>query len=409
MNVLVIGNGAREHAIVYTLKKSPQIGKIYAIEPNAAMAKATTVLQIDLSDCAALRAAIAENAIELVVVGPEKPLVAGIADQIGDICSVFGPTKAAAKLEGSKGFAKEFMRRYDIPTAASVVVTSAAEARQKAAQFDFPRVWKADGLAGGKGVFISNSAVEDEAIIKKLFVDRIFGDGANRVVLEEFLVGDELSVFALFDNRTYKYFSNARDFKRAYDDNLGPNTGGMGALSPIAVDRNKSQQIDSIIKKTFCGVKAEGLDYRGVLFIGLIETAAGYKVLEYNVRFGDPETQVILPRLKSDLLDIMYRCATNRLDGLNLQFDSCKAVNVVIASRGYPANIETGKVVDIGYIGDNRLFFGGCFYDAGLKTTSGRVFSLVGFSDSFAAASQKVYRAIDNVKFDGAWYRKDIR
>ncbi|PIE77028.1 MAG: phosphoribosylamine--glycine ligase, partial [Clostridiales bacterium] len=264
MNVLVIGNGAREHAIIYMLKKSPKIDKIYSIKPNAAIKKMTTALQIDLNDGAKLRTAIVENAIELVVVGPEKPLVDGIADRIADICSVFGPTKAAAQLEGSKVFAKDFMNRYDIPTAACIVVNSAAAARQKAVDFDFPHVWKVDGLAGGKGVFISNSASQDEAIIEKLFVDRIFGDSANEVILEEFLAGEELSVFALFDNHTYKYFSNAKDFKRAYDNNLGPNTGGMGALSPIAVSEEESDQIDSIINKTFQGIKKEGLDYRGV-------------------------------------------------------------------------------------------------------------------------------------------------
>ncbi len=408
MNVLVIGNGAREHVIVELLNNSRQVAEIYTIEPNAAMQKISTPLAIDLNDIAQLRAAIKEKAIALVVVGPEKPLVAGIADQIGDICQVFGPTKAAAQLEGSKVFAKAFMRRYDIPTAHSVTVDSAFSARQQAATFDFPHVWKVDGLAGGKGVLIAENEAADDVIIKKIFVDKVFGSSAKAVVLEEFLVGEELSAFALLDNYSYQYFSNAKDFKRAYDGDLGPNTGGMGALSPIALSAAERAQIDAIIEKTFKGIKAERLDYRGVLFIGLMKTKAGFKVLEYNVRFGDPETQVMLPRLKTDLFDILYGCATNQLKQVAVQFDNCKAAAVVIASKGYPTKVEAGKIVTIGDVGDNCLFFAGCFGDAVLRTTSGRVFSLVGFSDSFERARRNVYRQIDNITFDGAWYRKDI-
>ncbi len=408
MNVLIIGNGAREHTINYMVSKSQNVDTIYSVKPNAGMKKISTEVELDFNDKKKLREFIKQHNVELVIVGPEKPLVEGITDNISDICRVFGPTKRASKLEGSKVFAKEFMKKYDIPTAKSTTVVNEVEAKKTSLSFDFPHVWKVDGLAGGKGVLITNTEAEDEEVIDKLFCKKAFGSSADEVILEEFLDGEEISVFALFDNNTYKYFSNAKDHKRAYDNDEGPNTGGMGSLSPIEMTDSEKNEIDSIIKKTFDGVKAEEFDYRGVIFIGLMKTKKGIKVLEYNVRFGDPETQVMLPRLKNDLLDVMYKCASNELDKVELSFDSTKALNVVIASKGYPESVEKNKVVSIGDTHDNLLFVGGCSGDEELITTSGRVFSLVAFTESFEKSREMVYNSIDNIEFEGAWYRKDI-
>ncbi len=408
MNVLIIGNGAREHTINYMISKSANVGNIYSIKPNAGMKKISTEVNLDYTDELKLRQFIINNRVELVIVGPEKPLVDGITDSISDICKVFGPTKRASQLEGSKVFAKEFMEKYSIPTAKSATVVSEVEAKKVSLSFGFPHVWKVDGLAGGKGVLITNTEAEDKEVIDKLFCKKVFGSSADEVILEEFLEGEEISVFALFDNNSYKYFSNAKDHKRAYDNDEGPNTGGMGSLSPIDMTDREKDEIDSIIEKTFYGVKAEGFDYRGVIFIGLMKTKSGIKVLEYNVRFGDPETQVMLPRLKSDLLDVMYKCANNELDKVELSFDSTKGLNVVIASKGYPENVEKNKVVSIRDIGGNILFVGGCYGTDELVTTSGRVFSLVAFTESFEKSREMVYNSIDNIKFEGAWYRKDI-
>ncbi len=406
MNVLLIGNGAREHAINYVISKSKKADTIYTINPNSGMAPLSKRADVDYTKVEELRSFIKKKEIELVIVGPEQPLVDGITDSIHDICKVFGPTKKAAMLEGSKVFSKEFMKKYHIPTAKSVTLTSEIEARKESKNFLFPHVWKVDGLAGGKGVFITNNKLEDQTVIEKLFGTKVFGD--SEVLLEEYLDGEEISVFALYDNHTYKYFSNAKDYKRAYDEDKGPNTGGMGSLSPIDLTEKERRDIEGIIEKTFNGIKQEHLDYKGVIFIGLMKKSKGVKVLEYNVRFGDPEAQVILPRLKTDLLDVMDKCARNKLREVDLVFDNTKAVNVVIASKGYPENVEKDKIVIIGDIGDLTLFVGGCMGDKKMITSSGRVFSLVAFSESFEKSRDLVYNSIHGIKFDGAWYRKDI-
>ncbi len=409
MNVLILGNGAREHAINYMLCKSDVVKNIYTINPNYGMECISNKVFLDYNDTAALREFIKTSKIDLLIVGPEQPLVDGVTDKVSDLCRVFGPTKDAAMLEGSKDFSKQFMNKYDIPTAMSETVTTKEEAFIAVSKFDFPHVYKVDGLAGGKGVIITNDEQEDAEAIRRLFVTKEFGDSAKKVIIEEFLDGEEISVFALLDNNTYTYFSNAKDFKRAYDDDMGPNTGGMGSLSPIDMTEKEQCEINEIIEKTFYGIKSEGLDYRGVVFIGLMKSSKGIKVLEYNVRFGDPETQVILPRLKSDFFEIMYKCAGNELSEVEIEFNDLKALNVVVASRGYPGKVEKNKKVMISDIGENILFYASCFKEDELITKSGRVFSLVSMTKNFANSRQMVYHYIDNISFDGAWYRKDIK
>jgi phosphoribosylamine---glycine ligase len=412
VRVLVVGAGGREHAIVRALARSPQRPDLLCAPGNPGMARDARVLAgADPGDPEGLAAAAAANGVELVVAGPEAPLVAGLADACsaaGVAC--FGPTAAAARLEGSKAFSKEVMLAAGVPTAGHAVVESVEDGM--AAIAGYPTVIKADGLAAGKGVVIAADEGEARAALEAMLVERRFGE--HPVLVEEFLDGDELSVLALCDGEHALPLEPARDFKRIGDGDTGPNTGGMGAFSPVAeIDEAFVERVRAEVHQPVLDELARrGTPFHGVLYAGLMLTAAGPKVLEYNVRFGDPETQAVLPRLRSDLLDLLLRATRpGGLDGAALEWDARATVTVVLASRGYPASSSSGDVID----GLERVpdgievtHAGTAERDGAIVTAGGRVLNVTALGDGVPAARDAAYAAADVIAFDGRQLRRDI-
>ncbi|PKA98312.1 phosphoribosylamine--glycine ligase [Flavobacteriaceae bacterium MAR_2009_75] len=419
MNILVLGSGGREHTITWQLSQSKHSPKLFVAPGNAGTAKIATNIPIGVNDFDAIKAATLENNIDMVVVGPEDPLVNGVHDyylndqEIKHI-PVLGPQKAAAELEGSKEFAKKFMMRHGIPTAAyqSFSAETLSEGYSFLETLNAPYVLKADGLAAGKGVLILNDLNEAKRELKTMLVDEKFGSASTTVVIEEFLSGIELSVFVLTDGKGYKVLPTAKDYKRIGEGDTGLNTGGMGAISPVPfADKEFMDKIhDQIVKPTVEGLKTDNLPYKGFIFIGLIKVGDDPKVIEYNVRMGDPETEVVMPRIKNDLVELFQAVADQKLDEIDLELDNRTAATVMLVSGGYPEAYQKGKEMNgFDVIEDSLVFHAGTKIDGGkVVTNGGRVMAITSFGDNFEQALEVSYKNIHNITFDGMNYRKDI-
>ena len=415
MKLLVIGSGGREHALVWKLKQSPRVSAIFCAPGNAGIAQIATCVPIKVTDHDALLKFVRDERIGLTVVGPDDVLAAGIVDLFeANGLRIFGPTKAAAQLESSKVFAKEFMQRHGIPTARSGSFSDSAEAKTFAGKMSYPLVVKADGLALGKGVIIAQDVAEAEAAIHDIMDARKFGDAGRSVVIEEFLAGEECSIHALVDRASYLLFPGAQDHKRALDGDLGPNTGGMGTFSPPArllMPDMETRVRREILDPFIAGLAKDGIRFRGMIFPGLMIDAEGPKVLEFNCRFGDPETQVLLPRLDGDLLDLLEATIDGRLAEVEAKWSRQSAVCVVLASGGYPGSYATGKVIDglDAASGTTTVFHAGTRREEGrVVTAGGRVLGVTALADDLAAARARAYQAVSQIHFEGAHFRRDI-
>src|SRR5690554_5185905 len=380
MRVLVIGSGGREHAIVWKLAQSPKVDKIYCIPGNGGIEQLAQCVSGDIRDIDYLLNFAKENKIDFTMVGPELPLTLGIVDAFQkEGLKIFGPTKKAAQLEGSKAFSKEFMEKFHIPTARYTDCKSKEQALLALKEFTYPLVIKADGLAAGKGVIIAQEEQEARECISEMMIDGVFGEAGKRIIIEEFLEGREISLLVFLDSKNYVPMITAQDYKRALDNDQGLNTGGMGGISPSPIynDELHKRVLDEILDPTFKGIKAENLEYRGVLYFGLMITKEGPKVLEYNVRFGDPETQVILPRLDSDLVEILLDVVEDRLNKERLIWKQDRAVTIVMTSGGYPQAYEKGKLIKgLEQQEGVMIFHSGTLQKEGLYyTNGGRVLS----------------------------------
>ena len=412
MNILVIGSGGREHALYWKLSESPQTEQIYAIPGNPGMGASAAIA---LDDHAAILRFVKEHEIGLVVVGPEVPLMNGLVDKLeaAGICA-FGPHANAAEIEGSKSFAKDLMKKYGIPTARYEVFTAAEPARAYIRQEGAPIVVKADGLAAGKGVIVAMTEQEALDAVDAIMEDHSFGDAGARVVIEEFMEGEEASLLAFTDGRTIRPMISAQDHKRAYDGDRGPNTGGMGtyAPAPVMTPEMTERAVEEILKPTIAAMAKEGRVYRGCLYLGLMVTADGPKVVEFNARFGDPETQVVLPLLDSDLVAIMCACADGTLADVPIRWKDGAAVCVVLASGGYPGHYEKGQEIhglaDAEAMGALVFHAGTAMKDGKLVTNGGRVLGVVGRGADISSAVDAAYAAAAKISFKDAYYRKDI-
>ena len=412
MNILVIGSGGREHALYWKLSESPQTEQIYAIPGNPGMGASAAIA---LDDHAAILRFAKEHEIGLVVVGPEVPLMNGLVDELEAAgIRAFGPRANAAEIEGSKSFAKDLMKKYGIPTARYEVFTAAEPARAYIRQEGAPIVVKADGLAAGKGVIVAMTEQEALDAVDAIMEDHSFGDAGARVVIEEFMEGEEASLLAFTDGTTIRPMISAQDHKRAYDGDRGPNTGGMGtyAPAPVMTPEMTERAVEEILKPTIAAMAKEGRIYCGCLYLGLMVTADGPKVVEFNARFGDPETQVVLPLLDSDLVAIMCACADGTLADVPIRWKDDAAVCVVLASGGYPGHYEKGQEIhglaDAEAMGALVFHAGTAMKDGKLVTNGGRVLGVVGRGADISSAVDVAYVAAAKISFKDAYYRKDI-
>lgn len=414
MNVLVIGSGGREHAIAWKVSQSPKLKKMYVLPGNPGMAElAENIGEISVYDHAAVASFCKDKQIDLVIVGPEAPLAAGLVDSLsGEGIRCFGPSQAAAQIEASKSFAKDFMARHNIPTAKYATFSNYDEAVRYLKSVDYPIVIKASGLAAGKGVILPETDEEAKSTLEDILVKKVFGEAGAEVVIEERMTGHEVSLMAFTDGTSVVPMLPAQDHKRLLDGDKGLNTGGMGAYAPAPIFTAEmlNEAIENVLKPAVNGMKSEDNPFIGVLYAGLMLTPNGIRTLEFNCRFGDPETQVILPLLETDLVEIAEACADGNLANINIQWKNNAAVCVVLASKGYPEKVENGKVVTIEKLPDDMV----CFH-AGTKmenekiiTSGGRVFGLTAWAEDIANAVKKVYANIDKVTFDGMQHRKDI-
>ncbi|MFA5867093.1 MAG: phosphoribosylamine--glycine ligase [Actinomycetota bacterium] len=416
MRVMVVGGGGREHALVWKISRNSSISKIYAVPGNAGVCGMAHCPSIDITDNAALARFAEDEQVDLTVVGPEAPLTNGIVDEfVAHGLRVFGPNKEAAQMEGSKKFAKSIMKKAGIVTAASDTFTDCNKALAYLEEVGAPIVVKADGLAAGKGVTVCENIKTAQAAVKECLIDKRFGDAGETVMIEEYLQGPELTVMALTDGETVLPMLPAQDHKPAFDGDAGPNTGGMGAYSPVPKVSQKTLDWieDNVLKKTVAALRGEGVDYKGVLYAGLILTDDGPKVLEFNARFGDPEAQVVLPLLESDLVEIMLALTEGNLKEYKLNWSKKICVSVVMASGGYPGDYPTGKEItgltNLGDIGGLLVFHAGTkLVDGKTVTAGGRVLNITGMGKDVHEARDKAYAAIERIKFDGAFYRTDI-
>lgn len=416
MKVLVVGNGAREHAIVWKLSQSPKVKELYTAPGNAGTARISQNLDIAATDIKSLAKAVQQKNLDLVVVGPEVPLAEGIVDHFESLgIPIFGASKLAAEIESSKVFSKALMQKYNIPCAKSVSFSDYAQAKEYVQKRKLPIVIKADGLAAGKGVVVAGTKDETMAALNDFMQEKKLGAAANQVLVEEFLSGKEMSFFAFSDGITVLPMVSACDYKRVNDGDKGPNTGGMGSYSPPVFNSPalQKQAMDTIMVPTIKAMAQEGRQYRGVLYGGLMVNKENVKVLEFNARFGDPETQVILPRLKTDLLDIIIAVIKGKLNQINIECSDDPCVGVVIASGGYPGSYKTGLPISglLDIDKDVMVFHAGTKIGATpweVLTNGGRVLTVVAMGKTIAQAREKVYDNISRINFDGCHYRKDI-
>ena len=417
MNILVVGSGGREHAICYKIAQSPKADKIYCAPGNAGIASVAECVDIGAMEFEKLAAFAREKAIDLTVIGMDDPLVGGIVDVFEkEGLRVFGPDKKAAILEGSKSFSKDLMKKYDIPTAGYVVFTDADKACEYLESADYPIVLKADGLALGKGVLICNTKEEALEGVDTIMRDKKFGDAGNTMVIEEFMTGREVSVLSFVDGKTIKIMSSAQDHKRAGDGDTGLNTGGMGTFcpSPFYTDEVDKFCREHIYQKTVDAMKAEGREFKGVIFFGLMLTTKGPRVLEYNARFGDPEAQVVLTRMENDIVDIFERCIDGTLGEVELKFSDKASVCVMLASDGYPLSYEKGfEITGLDEFDKHEGYF--CFHsgtkfneDGKIVTNGGRVLGITALGNDLKEARANAYKATEWVEFKNKYMRTDI-
>ncbi len=416
MKILVVGGGGREHTIVWKISQSPKVEKIYCAPGNGGIAALAECVDISATDIEGIVKFAKEKEIDLAVVAPDDPLVLGMVDALEkEGIRAFGPRKNAAIIEGSKVFSKELMKKYGIPTAGYEVFTDSKSAIEYVKKGTFPTVIKAEGLALGKGVIIAQNEQEAVDGIREIMDDKKFGESGNRVVIEEFLTGPEVSVLAFTDGKTVKPMVSAQDHKRAYDHDKGPNTGGMGTFSPSRLyDEAKAEEcMKNIFLPTIKAMSAEGRPFKGVLYFGLMMTEKGVKVIEYNCRFGDPETQVVLPRLKTDLADIMEAVIDEKLDSINIEWEDNAAVCVVMASGGYPVSYKKGY--EISGISAAEAVDGITVFHAGTKldgekvlTNGGRVLGVTATAKTLDDAIAKAYNGVEKISFTDEFHRTDI-
>ena len=417
MKVLIVGSGGREHALAWKIAQSPLLTKLYAAPGNAGIAQLAECVSIASDDIKGLLEFALREKIDLTIVGPEVPLVAGITDRFQERGSkVFGPSQETALLEGSKAFSKDIMTKYGVPTADYEIFTSVKEAKHYAIEAEMPAVIKADGLAAGKGVVICESSEQAVATLSQMMEAKIFGDAGSKVIIEKKLEGEELSILVLTDGKKILPLASARDHKRVYDHDRGPNTGGMGAFSPsMKIPESEiGGIIDIAVKPIVEGLSRDGMPYRGVLYAGIMMTKDGPFVLEYNCRFGDPETEVILPRLKSDLLPVMMQIAEGCLQTESLEWHPKSCITVVMASGGYPGSYEKGRVIQglesVQGQQDVVVFHAGTALNAQkqIVTAGGRVLAVTALGDTLKAAHDRAYQIVSKIHFDGVFCRRDI-
>jgi len=413
MKVLLIGSGGREHAMAWKIAQSPRLTRLYVAPGNAGTAACGENVSLDINDHSTVVRFCEEKQIDLVLVGPEAPLAAGLADSLsanGIRC--FGPTRAAAQIEASKVFAKNFMARHNIPTARYATFREFDDAIAYLETVDYPIVIKASGLAAGKGVILPETLNEAKATLGSILVNKTFGEAGNEVVIEERLSGEEVSLMAFTDGKTIVPMLPAQDHKRLLDGDRGPNTGGMGAYAPAPIFTSDlmEEALESVLKPAIDGLRAEGTPFVGILYAGLILTSNGLRVLEFNCRFGDPETQAVLPLLETDLLEITEACVNGNLEDVKIRWKVGAALCVVLASNGYPEKAESGKLVNFEILPANTI----CFH-AGTKmengqviTAGGRVFGVTAWSGTLVDSVRSAYDAVEKIHFDGKQYRKDI-
>ena len=414
MNVLVIGNGGREHAVIQALAKSPKVDKIYAMKGNAGISELAELVNVDYCDIKAVGDWVdMHKEVDFTVVTPDDPLALGLVDELESRGHrAFGPRKNAAIIEASKAFSKELMKKYNIPTAAYETFDDYQKAAAYVEKCDIPVVLKADGLALGKGVLICMTREEAQEGLKEMMLDKKFGTAGNKVVVEEFLQGPEVSCLAFTDGKTIVPMITSCDHKRAKDNDEGLNTGGMGTFSPAPFfgEKSKKEVMEKIMLPTMSAMNAEGRTFKGVLYFGLMKTKDGYKVIEYNSRFGDPETQVILPMLKTDLMEIFEAVVDERLSDIDVEWESGACVCLVLASGGYPEAYEKGKEMTFGDLDKDIILChaGTAIKDGKIVTSGGRVLGVVAKGADIEEARKKVYANAEKISFDGMYYRKDI-
>jgi phosphoribosylamine--glycine ligase len=416
MKVLVVGSGGREHALAWKLRQSPHAERIFCAPGNAGTADIGENVEIAASDLEALVRFAKQNRIGLTVVGPDDPLASGVVDLFAaEKLRAFGPTKSAARIEASKVFAKELMRAKKIPTAEASIFSDSGEAFRYCERAKFPVVIKADGLALGKGVIIATDVATARSVIDEMMNQRRFGDAGRRIVIEEVLRGTECSLHALVDGKNYLLLESARDHKRALDGDQGPNTGGMGAFSPANNWNSKLQaQFEAkIMRPLLRGLLQEGIKFHGLLYPGLMITSEAARVLEFNCRFGDPETQALLPRMKSDLLPLLEATIDGKIDTCAIEWDTRAAVTVVLASGGYPGKYKTGKSIsgleDAAKLEEVQIFHAGTKRaDGQIKTAGGRVLAVTALGSSVERARERAYDAVSRIHFENCQYRHDI-
>ncbi len=416
LNILIVGGGGREHAIAEAILKSPRAGKVYCAPGNAGIAQIAECADIKVMEFDRMVKFAKKHDIDLAVIGPDDPLVGGIVDAFNEAgIRAFGPDKKAAILEGSKAFSKELMKKYSIPTSDYRVFTQAAKALSYLDNAKFPIVLKADGLALGKGVLICNNLDEARNGVKEIMLDKKFGTAGNKMVIEEFLEGREVSVLTFCDGKTIKIMSSAQDHKRIGDNDTGLNTGGMGTFSPSPFYTKKINDFckKNIFKPVVEAMQAEGRSFKGVIFFGLMLTKDGPKVLEFNARFGDPEAQVVLPRMKNDIIDVMEACIDGKLGKIKLTFEDNAAVCVVLASKGYPVKYTKGHLITgLEKFKDSEGYY--CFHAGskrskkGIVTNGGRVLGITALGSDLHVARSNAYEAVTWVDFDNKYYRRDI-